>query len=236
MQARRRARLAALVALGACRGDDLGTPVDAPRADAAIADAAAVVTLDAAVDARSTALPDLTLEASLITNTLVVQDQFFSPDACEVAEACVGAAGLRRLLRFTTVVGNRGAGDLALGPPQLDPRFEYSSCHGHYHLTGFASYQLVGSAGVVVSGRKQAFCLLDSLPLDGSAPGHGYDCSNQGISAGWADSYPRELPCQWIDVTGVAPGVYTLRLEVNPTGIIDESDRTNDVLELPVVL
>ena len=41
-------------------------------------------------------------------------------------------------------------------------------------------------------------------------------CSDQGIQAGWADVYGAHLDCQWIDVTDVPAGIYTLEIEVNP--------------------
>ena len=37
-----------------------------------------------------------------------------------------------------------------------------------------------------------------------------YDCSNQGIQAGWSDLYGNSLDCQWLDVTDVPPGDYFL--------------------------
>ncbi|HVK78742.1 MAG TPA: lysyl oxidase family protein [Kofleriaceae bacterium] len=224
--------IACAAALAACGGNDEHVP-ERPI-DAAI-DA---VPLDAATDATEldgpAALPDLSLDESRMAGTVLIQEQFFAAGACELLEGCIGAAGTRRLLRFSTVSANLGEGDVRMGPPEQNPAFAYSACHGHYHLTGFADYALVGPGGVVVGGHKQAFCLFDSIQLDGSKPSHGYDCGNQGISAGWADSYPRNLPCQWIDITDVPPGAYTLRVEVNPTGVIAETDRTNNILELPV--
>ena len=115
-----------------------------------------------------------------------------------------------------------------------NPLFEYSDCHEHHHFAGYASYELVGADGVVVTGHKQAFCLLDSIQRDLSVQGPRYSCTNQGITAGWADSYPAFLPCQWIDITGVTPGAYTLRITVNPMRVFEEADYTNNVLELPV--
>src|ERR1700722_16750147 len=35
------------------------------------------------------------------------------------------------------------------------------------------------------------------------------------VQAGWADIYQADLDCQWIDVTNIALGSYTLELEVN---------------------
>ena len=39
-----------------------------------------------------------------------------------------------------------------------------------------------------------------------------------------------------LDVTDVVPGTYTLRITVNPEGVIDESDTTNNVFTKQVSL
>ena len=61
-------------------------------------------------------------------------------------------------------------------------------------------------------GAKQAFCLLDVQQYVPGSPPARYNCGFQGITAGWADIYTSGLDCQWIDVTGVAEGDYTLEL------------------------
>ena len=44
-----------------------------------------------------------------------------------------------------------GAGDLAIGDPNARPDlFEWSPCHGHFHLRGAANYELLSAAGDVV--------------------------------------------------------------------------------------
>jgi len=57
---------------------------------------------------------------------------------------------------------------------------------------------------VELTGHKQAFCLRDTTQMVSGVAGK-YHCGNQGISAGWADTYGAELDCQWLDVTAV-PG------------------------------
>ena len=45
------------------------------------------------------------------------------------------------------------------------------------------------------------------------------------------DLYSRHLDCQWIDVTDVPPGIYILRLLVNPDNLVLESDYKNNVVQ-----
>jgi hypothetical protein len=75
---------------------------------------------------------------------------------------------------------------------------------------------------------------MDMAPALFSAAAAGYDCENQGISSGWADEYEASLECQFIDVTGVPPGSYLLRVTVNPARQLVESDLSNNVTEIPV--
>ena len=237
---RRLAPVTVLAALGAasCGGVDEVTPpvlIDGAVVDAADAASPADARTDGPSDGRP-ALPDMELVASMMTGSIQIQDMNFDANACELLEGCIGAAGSRRLLRFTTVTANTGNGDLYFGPPELNPLFQYSTCHGHYHFSGYAAYELLDTSGVVVTGHKQAFCLLDTLQITPGAPGPYYHCGNQGIGVGWADSYPAFLPCQWIDITGVTPGAYTLRVRINPDMAFEEEDYGNNGIDIPVNL
>ncbi|MBL9107490.1 MAG: hypothetical protein JNL82_41775 [Myxococcales bacterium] len=67
-----------------------------------------------------------------------------------------------------------------------------------------------------------------------------FDCANQGISRGFSDFYDAGLPCQWIDITGVPPGEYTLRISVNnprpetALPVLNERDYSNNVADAVV--
>ena len=66
-----------------------------------------------------------------------------------------------------------------------------------------------------------------------------YGCANQGLQSGWADLYFSSLDCQWIDITGIPDGTYTLRLTGNPdqsTALEDPNNFGNNVVEIQVVL
>jgi len=188
--------------------------------------------------AAQPSLPNLFVDATALADSLVRRTQRFKSSSCAVQEACVDGTGKRTLLRFDTLIVNDGAADLVLGAPGSNPTlFEFSPCHGHYHLASFADYELVTLDGLqVVRGHKQAFCLLDSIKLDPLAGPRTYSCGFQGISAGWADLYSSSLDCQWIDVTGVVPGDYLLRVRVDPLDLFAESDETDNVTEVPVTI
>jgi hypothetical protein len=187
--------------------------------------------------------PDLQVDADAATDSISITEETFAADDCAMIEECVGAPGKRKLLRFDGTIRNLGTGDLVLGDPTSNPLFEYSACHNHYHLKDMMLYELLdassGQAVVVggsdVVGRKQGFCMMDIFRINNSSPiDPKYDCENQGISAGWADIYDSTLDCQWLDITSVPAGDYTLRITVNPNGIFSESDTSNNSASIPV--
>ncbi|MBK8170273.1 MAG: hypothetical protein IPK60_07985 [Sandaracinaceae bacterium] len=186
-------------------------------------------------------MPDLSVVPETVMSTLSVQWEYIEPGDCSIVEGCVAAPGWRRLMRFATQTPNIGNADMRIGMPSLDdPHFEYSTCHRHYHFVGYADYQLNNGEGVEVGhGHKQAFCLLDSERyVDDPAVSRSqrYTCDDQGIQAGWSDVYTANLDCQWVDVTDVAPGEYSLRVSINYERIIAESNFDNNVADVPVVI
>jgi hypothetical protein len=176
--------------------------------------------------------PELSLVPAQMDSTTIVTNMDFATDACEIQEACIGAPGTRRLLQFATVVTNNGTADLVLGPVPpagvSDGIYVWSPCHMHHHVMGFADFELRDSSGVVAAGHKQGFCIEDDEQIVPLGPSHGYSCSNMGISIGWADAYTVGKPCQWIDITDVSPGTYELRVIIDSTGVLPDSDPTNN--------
>ena len=157
--------------------------------------------------------PDLemdqgTLQTSISTGTVN------GNDACLIGEGCLGGYGIRDVIRFTTTIRNIGDADYYIGPPQTgNSQFVFDQCHGHWHYAGYAAYELYDSAQQQMSvGFKNGFCVLDLSCFSGTAK---YGCSNMGISAGCADTYGAGLSCQWIDITDVPSGQYTLVVKVN---------------------
>jgi hypothetical protein len=188
---------------------------------------------------------DIFVDASQIESRYTIEEQYFAAGACEIAEGCVDAPGMRRLLRFDTYTPNIGGADLFLGqtptPGTSTDIFEWSACHNHFHFNSYAHYELLSSDGccVTVTGRKQAFCLEDFEPYDMSIGGSSsmqYGCEYQGIQRGWQDVYYSGLPCQWIDITDVPPGNYQLRIQLNTEHQLLESNYDNNDARVPVVI
>ena len=182
-------------------------------------------------------LPDLTVSLDTALASLSTRFETFSADSCALQEGCVDGPGVRRLLAFSTQTANIGGSDIILGDPTSTPGFEFASCHGHFHFEGYAQYQLLDAAGAVAAtGHKQAFCLLDSeaVGIPGAPTTPRFHCGFQGIQRGWSDVYGSGLDCQWVDITDVAEGDYTLRISINPDRVIAEADFTNNSADIPV--
>jgi len=138
-------------------------------------------------------------------------------------------------------VDHRPAG--ATGPRVI---FETDDDHDHWHLRAAARYSLWNAerTGEVAPAMKVGFCLEDSErrevhgPLVGvytdeavgfcQAGNPGATSVYMGVSAGWRDVYGSHLAFQWIDVSNVQPGDYWLRAEVDPEGVLIESDESNN--------
>jgi len=166
-----------------------------------------------------------------------IEEAEYTAEDCEVQEGTI-EAGQHTLLRFDTHTRNIGGADLVMPSPEGNPDFEYQACHDHYHYKGFAAYRLLDAQEQpVVTGRKVSFCLLDVSRWDRDATKlpH-YTCDEQGIQAGWADIYDAGLPGQWIDVTGVPDGVYTLEITLNPEAKLLEADYTNNTERVSIEL
>ena len=78
--------------------------------------------------------------------------------------------------------------------------------------------------------------MIDLFNQTPGSPQGGFNCNRQGISAGWADIYNQQLPCQFIDVTDVAPGEYTLHIDTNFTRQLPDFDPNNNSVDVAVVI
>jgi hypothetical protein len=63
-----------------------------------------------------------------------------------------------------------------------------------------------------------------------------FSCADQGLHVGWEDVYTSDLDCQWIDITGLAPGSYVLSVVVNEEHYLPESNYNNNEARVPVTI
>ncbi len=157
-----------------------------------------------------------------VVRNFSITSKTFSAGDCAVVEGCA-VVGTRKLLRFDFLCWNAGNADVHLGSPQQNPQwYVFSPCHGHYHLKHFNDYALYDCKGKQRAGLKQAFCLMDVEKRSSPAGTKKFTCSDQGVTAGWADVYGSGLDCQWIDITGLPDGDYVLEARTNQSGIVKE--------------
>jgi len=183
--------------------------------------------------------PNLSVRQDVLGSQWVVRDENISATACSAIEGEV-TPGLRKLVRFTVMTPNTGNQDIFIGDPNVhvaadDGLFEFATCHHHYHFRHYAIYELVDPrTGQVWRAAKRGFCMLDTdpnpVPVGGVPPREGKfrRCGaigvpgNQGITAGWADTYRFTLAGQYFVLDGgdgqpvVPPGDYVIRITVNP--------------------
>lgn len=181
-------------------------------------------------------LPDLMVVPEAIANSLHL-DHLTNNDECLVAEGCVNGYQDREILRFTTHIKNIGTRDYYIGTPPSNisnpsTQFEWSPCHNHWHYGGYAEYLLYDMQNnEIPAGFKNGFCVMDLECSGGGIAKFG--CGNMGITAGCGDIYDSGLGCQWIDITDVPAGTYTLVVRVNWDNSPDnlgyyESNHTNN--------
>lgn len=183
-------------------------------------------------------LPDMTVDGDVLARSLRIEEKEFTAESCELAEWCVQGIGVRRLLRFSVSIANRGSGPMLIpGPEEAPNLYHFDACHQHDHLNEFAGYELRDANDKPAAlGRKQGFYPIDFAPLCmDAAPSADYYPS-MGISAGWADVYTSALPCQWLDITNVPDGSYTLRVSVDENNLVAEEDVLPNFAEVKVKL
>lgn len=124
--------------------------------------------------------------------------------------------------------------------------------HRHWHFKDFDLYELHDATGTKLQiGEKHGFCLEDntsyrdwpSTGKNGSpkkavysenktkACGDGLPLAlyiQHGLSVGWGDTYPVSLPDQFINITGLPDGVYTVKVTANWQQMIREANYQNN--------
>ncbi|KAK5870310.1 hypothetical protein PBY51_024960 [Eleginops maclovinus] len=183
-------------------------------------------------------LPDLVPDPYYIQAASYIQRVQMYALRCAAEENCLSRSAYqpsvrdldyRVLLRFPQRVKNQGTADFLPVKPQHE--WEWHSCHQHYHsMEAFSNYDLldVSSGQKVAEGHKASFCLEDTSCDPGVRRRFACTSHTQGLGPGCYDTYHANIDCQWIDITDVPPGNYILKVTVNPSQAVQESDFSNN--------
>ena len=117
--------------------------------------------------------------------------------------------------------------------------FVYHPAHNHFHFNNYALYSLDpinAPGGSPKSGSKTTFCIMDTTKIDTSLPGapptavySTCGATIQGMSIGWGDTYGYVLEGQSVNITGNPSGDYCLTIQIDPKGVLLETDETDNV-------
>ena len=114
--------------------------------------------------------------------------------------------------------------------------------HNHWHVLRMLTYHMWSTTSSTVRTAKIGFCFFDTNRRSTSLPGAprsakylktGCGTKNVlhtkvGISVGWADLYPSTYAYQWIDITGLPSGTYTVRGAVDLYNKFTELNENNN--------
>ncbi|XP_068447587.1 lysyl oxidase-like 5a [Clinocottus analis] len=183
-------------------------------------------------------LPDLVPDPYYIQAASYIQRVQMYALRCAAEENCLSRSAnhpsvrdldYRVLLRFPQRVKNQGTADFLPVKPRHE--WEWHSCHQHYHsMEAFSNYDLldVSTGQKVAEGHKASFCLEDTSCDPGVRRRFACTSHTQGLGPGCYDTYHANIDCQWIDITDVPPGNYILKVTVNPSQMVQESDFSNN--------
>jgi hypothetical protein len=128
--------------------------------------------------------------------------------------------------------------------------------HDHWHIRDFDQYEILDAGGKIVRrAEKHGYCLQDNTTYDTMtgrpgvprAPVYTRDtaCGEglpqaltiiHGLSRGWGDTYPSDLPDQAIDITGLPDGDYTIDVHADAGDFVKESDEGNNETSIEVTI
>lgn len=121
------------------------------------------------------------------------------------------------------------------------PAEMYWSCdgHRHWHVRDLEQYVLEGQNTGRRYGEKDGFCFWDNYRYATTSSAF-YTRTNScgswsgdttvlmGLSSGWGDAYPSTIVDQYIDVTGLPAGEYTVTATADWAGWFVESNDGNN--------
>ncbi|MGH8615810.1 MAG: lysyl oxidase family protein [Gammaproteobacteria bacterium] len=120
--------------------------------------------------------------------------------------------------------------------------FEYHAAHNHVHFNDYANYilePLDANPQNIRKGTKTTFCIIDTTNINtqllraASSPVYSACAtqvygSKQGMSVGWGDTYGSYLEGQSIYTGDLPPGLYRLRIVIDPKDQLLEISNDNN--------
>jgi hypothetical protein len=116
--------------------------------------------------------------------------------------------------------------------------------HEHWHVKDIEGGTLIPlGGGPALTSAKHGFCFSDNVKYNVGLPGalraptYVGHCepemplaltADMGLSLGWGDDYPWNTNLQWIDITGIPNGRYTLTVTANPGDVLQETSYANN--------
>ena len=147
----------------------------------------------------------------------------------------------------------RRAGEDVAAVPVAQLDYDDREGHDHWHFRDFARYALVRPDGREVRrSPKEAWCLAPTDQIDQLVPNAEIRPGNpllatacgdasavqvrEVLEVGAGDTYGRGTPGQAIDITKVPNGVYLLKIEANPAGVLRETTASDNVALRRIIL
>ena len=113
--------------------------------------------------------------------------------------------------------------------------------HDHHHVNGLQAWTLTNDRNERVgSGAKTGFCFWDNYRYGSTAPAHYLPSTTSacdertdgtvpmGLSSGWGDEYPSTIAFQYVPITGLPTGDYTLSVQADAGGAFVEADELDN--------
>jgi hypothetical protein len=113
--------------------------------------------------------------------------------------------------------------------------------HNHWHVIGLQSWTLTNDRNERLgSGAKTGFCFWDNYRYGSTAsayylPSTTSACTQRsdgtvpmGLSPGWGDEYPSTIAFQYIDISGLPYGEYTVQVQADAGDAFVEADETTN--------
>jgi hypothetical protein len=157
----------------------------------------------------------------------------------EFQAGCFTGVGQRRIMEWNSIIVNLGDRPLVVGDTSAhQPIWTFNDGLGQLEFFGWTRSFLRDDNNVLVgAGHKGSFCMIDLFEVIPGSQAIFQDCGNgQGINDGMGDVYSVGLQCQFIDITGVPAGSYTLEVQTDFTKQLPEKSYNNNSAIYDVIL